>query len=594
MSETDLMKIEWEIAEHGGVPAAYFTIARRVRAGVYAGLRELRVALLCSGTMRVLDPYLTAELARRGFSAKLHFAEFSDADHQALVLESTLYAFKPHIVVVIVQPSHFAPNPNGSTGDVDAAVEHLKMLVDAVAKRCDASIIAANFSLPAKPEFGIADWSIEGGQAASTLRANADIADFCRKNPRASVFDFCVMAATVGAERLFDSKIRHVSGFDYSLVGAARFAQCLARTIAATRRRPKKVLVLDLDNTLWGGILGEDGIEGLQIGDRHPGGAFRDFQRYLLSLRARGVLLAINSKNDATPALEALEKLPGCLLKPHHFSAIQINWRDKARNIEDIAAELSLGIDSFAFFDDSAFERMRVAQALPEVLVVDVPDDPLLFIDALERSEAFDMLRVSVEDRKRADMYATERVRREKAASASSYDEFLKSLDIRVSIGRVDAASAPRAVQLLERTNQFNLTRRRYSATELEGIVTSGAIALWVRARDNLGDSGLVGLAVGILDTSIGCIRMDSFVMSCRVLGRGIEDALLYGMADLASKQGIAEMVGEFCPGPKNAMAADFYSRRGFRLVSDDVNSKMYRVDLATIPAPNHIAIEFT
>jgi FkbH-like protein len=345
---------------------------------------------------------------------------------------------------------------------------------------------------------------------------------------------------------------------------------------------PRKCLVLDLDGTLWGGTLGEEGLSGIKLGHTYPGNAFRRFQQMVLSLHRRGILLAIVSKNNDAEVADVFRAHPDMVLKTEHFSAMRINWRDKADNLLEIAEELNIGVDSLVFFDDSPAECARVRQLLPDVLTIQAPHDVLDYADAVVRSRAFERLTFTAEDRRRGAMYREQAERERAVPEATSLDAFLRGLRMAADIRPVDSFTLPRALELTQKTNQFNLTTRRYSARELaEAMNGHDRAAFSLRLTDRFGDNGIVGLAVvrGEIDTAV----IEALLLSCRIIGRGAETALLSFLAGWARKRCLRSLEGEYIPTPKNAPAADCYARHGFVQVGTTATGTKWR--LSTIDA---------
>ena len=306
------------------------------------------------------------------------------------------------------------------------------------------------------------------------------------------------------------------------------------------------MLVTDLDNTLWGGVIGENGLEGIQVGMEYPGAAYRALQRVMLDLYRRGIILAICSKNNVADAMEALEQHPGMLLRPEHFAALRINWDDKAQNLREIAAELNVGRDSLAFLDDNPVERARISDELPEVTVIDLPSDPSWFAQALQAVPVFERLAVSSEDRERGRYYGEQRQRVESQRNATSLEDFLRSLQQEVEVAPVTAETLIRVAQLTQKTNQFNLTTRRYSEQKIAELAASSHWSVYsIRVKDRFGDNGIVGVMI-THDAGKVC-EIDTFLLSCRVIGRTIETALLSFMVDSARARGMEQLQGCSC-----------------------------------------------
>ena len=417
---------------------------------------------------------------------------------------------------------------------------------------------------------------------------NSALAALCRKHAGAYLFDVARLAVRHGLRAWADTRLFYMARIPLSVSGQIALGQGLARTIRAALFPPAKVLVLDLDNTLWGGVLGEDGLGGIALGDEHPGNIYKAFQRYLLTLKERGFLLAVATKNNLADVEEVWKQHRDCLLRREDFAAVRVNWQEKSVSLTEIAGELNVGRDSLVFFDDSAFEREEVRRRLPEVSVLDAPDSPLAFIDTIEESGLFDRLTLSAEDLRRADLYEEQAARTRVEQAAGSPQEFLRSLDLVATIGPVGADTLPRVAQLLSKTNQFNLTVRRHSAAEISAMIEAGAVALWLRLEDRFGDNGLVGAAMAVPEEA-GPWRVDTFLLSCRVIGRRAETALLAALAQKVRERGGALLVGEYLPAAKNALVADFYAAHGFH----EAGGGRWERDLAVEPieAPECIRI---
>ena len=344
-----------------------------------------------------------------------------------------------------------------------------------------------------------------------------------------------------------------------------------------------KALAVDLDNTLWGGVIGEDGMTGIKLSAEYPGAAFLNVQRAILDLYQRGVILAACSKNNLADAMEAIETHPHMLLRPHHFAALRINWQDKAQNLREIARELNIGIDAVAFLDDNPVERNRVRGEVPEVQVLELPADPMGYAQALREWPVFERLTLSAEDRERGRMYAENRQRAELEQTAGSLEDFYRGLQMEAEMGQVTPDTLARTAQLTQKTNQFNLTTRRYSEQEVEAMRRDPAYrVVTLKVRDRFGDNGLVGVA--ITKTEGQTCEIDTFLLSCRVIGRTIETAILSHLAEQARQQGATVLQGWFLPTKKNAPARDFYAQHDFQPVQEREDGTLWQRDIAANP----------
>jgi FkbH-like protein len=377
------------------------------------------------------------------------------------------------------------------------------------------------------------------------------------------VLDAAGAAARVGLNAWYDDRMWLLARNPLSPAAMIELARTHATLLKVLRMPRRKCLALDLDHTLWGGIVGEKGVSGIALGAEYPGNAFVQFQQFLLGLHQRGVLLALLSKNNPGDVDEVFDRHPSMILRREHFAAMRINWRPKAENLAEIANELSIGTDAFVFFDDDAAECEWMRNARPDVLTIQAPADLTAFSEAIVRTAAFERLSLSDEDRRRGEMYAAGTARREAAAAATSVDDFLKTLDMRAVVEPVGGHQLPRVVDLLAKTNQFNVTTRRHSAAAVAAMTgSSDHAAFTLQLRDRFGDNGLVGVAIVRRQAQDAVI--DSLLLSCRVIGRQAETALLSVLAAWARDQGVETLVGEYIPTARNAPAADCYERHGF------------------------------
>jgi FkbH-like protein len=357
-------------------------------------------------------------------------------------------------------------------------------------------------------------------------------------------------------------------------------ATSLARMIAAPRRAPKKCVVVDGDNTLWGGIVGEDGVGGVALGHDFPGSAYLDFQRLLLHWRSQGVILALASKNNEADVIELFERRTEMVLKRSDFAAWRVNWETKPDNLVSLAAELNLGLDSFVFIDDNPIEVEYIRQTLPAVLCVLLPEEPAEILPQMRELACFDRFEVTAEDRARTEMIQAEAQRRSLGSSLSK-EEFLRALELKVNFFTPAAADLDRVAQLINKTNQFNLTTRRRTLDQVREIAASADYKLYgVQVADRFGAYGLTGVVVIEAPSTDRVWTIDTFLLSCRVLGRGVETALLSGLAKQATEAGVKEISANFVPSSKNAPAASFLADHGFR--QDSIGT--WRISVATIP----------
>lgn len=541
------------------------------------GLTRTRVALLGSFTLEPLVPLVQARAYLSRLAPECYVGGFNAWQSEALDSESGLWHFAPDVIILAVRPEELVPRlvfdfaalaPADIQVELERAQNALASFFDAVRARTTARLVVHNFPAPPFPTLGILDANRADGQASAFADLNARLRAAIREQRDIWILDAARLQAEWGYARWFDARLWALAKLPLSAAAQGRLADESVRFLRAFYGASKKVLALDLDNVLWGGILGEDGLDGIQLGVEYPGSAYVDFQRAVLDLYHRGVLLTIVSKNDEADALNALAQHPAMLLRPHHFAARRINWQDKAENLVSLADELNLKLDSFVFADDSAVEVSRVREALPAVLTLQVTGEPAARAAWLRGLGVFDTLAFSAEDRARGELYAQEAERTRLRASMTTLQDFLTSLDMELTILPLDAKTLDRAAQLTQRTNQFNLTTRRYTTADLARLCEMPGVDIRLaQLHDRFGDSGIIGLAItradGVKTT------LDTFLLSCRVVGRGVEVAFLAFLLQEARALGQREMVAEYIPTRKNQLAANFLAEQGFAVQKD-------------------------
>jgi FkbH-like protein len=429
------------------------------------------------------------------------------------------------------------------------------------------------------------------GLYASVSRINQKIYDLATSGDGVHVLDLASWAAFEGKVHA-DATVDFLARQPLSAKGQVGFALFIARSLRPLITPRRKVLAVDLDNTLWGGVVGEDGVDGLRLGHEFPGNVHLRIQRELLELRNRGVLLVLLSKNNEADARQAFDSLHDILLKWDDFAVRKINWNPKHENLREAARELSLGLDSFAFLDDSDYEREQMRQFIPEVLVLNDSSDPLHTLRSLWETDAFDSLSVTEEDRHRHHNYAI-RAARDVGAHQDDLGIFLKSLEMQATIEEIGPSNMERVVTMLGKTNQFNLTTRRHSHAQVQTMLESpGSIALALRLRDKFGDQGIIAILLAVRGDDATLV-IDSFLMSCRALGRGVEDALWAATLRRVDRQSVQRVEAEYIPTAKNSIVASFYDRLGLQRIDHDSSSTRYRLEpITNVESPSWIALK--
>lgn len=538
----------------------------------------MKISLLSSYTADLLPKEIDKCLKNSGMVPTWNIAPFNQYIQEILAPESSMKKFMPDVIVITLDFKEFI-----------AESDKLSHILSTAAARFPASTIIVHNCAILQPEpMQFLEWNIADSKRLLSAKINCQLAELAQTLPNMYVLDLESLVLQYGSERFFDPRFYYSAKMQYSLFGIQKVAGQLAVALLSVAGRRKKCLVLDLDNTLWGGIIGEDGIEHIKLSNDGEGKAFYDFQKMIEKLHNTGTVLAICSKNDEATALEAINKHPYMVLRADKFAAIRINWEDKASNIKSIAKELNLGLDSFVYLDDSVHEREVVRSLLPEVTVPDMPEDFSYYPGFLAGLSYFETFSCTAEDAVRGQMYAQERQRKDLERSVGSFDEFLRSLDIKVTVKAADKFSIPRIAQLTQKTNQFNLTTRRYTESDIRKLADDPSWqVLSVSASDKLGDSGIVGVAISELNGNKAMIN--TFLMSCRVLGRGIEQAFLMALLDLAKKSGITTCIAEYIESRKNGMAKNFLPNNGFVF-----QEKFYIRSLNdALPFPDWIKVEY-
>lgn len=503
--------------------------------------------------------------------------------------DSGLYAFRPQ-VVMLLPSEHRCRYPGLLTDSREAqeaaavrTAEEVLGLARRINEKTGADVILANFMLPARHDLGAFRSRTLGTDWTFRKRVNLELglnAPACVR-----ICDCEFLAHRLGGLNARDSRAWFESKQPGSPALLAELAREASHLVASLARPPKKVLVLDLDNTLWGGVVAEDGLHGIELGDTSPRGeAFKAFQKYVKSLRQRGVLLAVCSKNDFEKAIEPFEKHPEMALTTGDIVNFKANWEPKSENIRRIAAELNLGLDSFVFVDDSPAEIEIVRQFAPEVTAIILGPDPADYVAQLEDCRLFEPATITAEDVDRTIQYRAEAQRQAAEAAVTDMDSYLESLDMKARLAEFTEVDVPRISQLINKSNQFNLTTRRRSEAETLAVMADpDAVAFTARLEDRFGDHGLI--SVVIARRAAATMVIDTWLMSCRVLKRGVEQVVLDEVVRLARARGCSRLVGFYLPTAKNAMVRDFYGQMGFTLTAESEAKREFELDLDSYQA---------
>jgi FkbH-like protein len=587
-----------------GSAAAAFLVSRLEQLRGKLPLLPYRLALLRSFTVEPAIPLLRAEAFVRGIDLTVQVGDFNAYPQEILDRDSSLYHFAPDAVVLAVQTADLAPDlwrdysdlaPEAVSAAVQRVSNSLGQWIRAFRDRSSAALVVHSLELPVRPIAGVLDAQQEAGQAAAIRQINQALRQIAGQHRGVYVLDYDGLVARHGRSRWRDERKWLIARMPIAADCLIEMAREWMRFLVPLTGKTSKVLVADLDNTLWGGVIGEDGMTGIKLGPEFPGAAYQNLQRALLDLTRRGILLAICSKNNVADAMEALENHPGMILRPKDFSAVRINWNDKSQNLREIASELNVGSDALVFLDDNPAEREQVRSTLPEVTILDLPADPLAYAATVRDCPAFERLTLSSEDQQRTTLYAAQRERSHAEQSFQSKEDFFRYLEQEAEVAPVAPATLARVAQLTQKTNQFNLTTRRYSEQQIADMAARpGWHILSINVRDRFGDHGLVGVAI-TYDEANTC-EIETFLLSCRVIGRAVETALLSHLAQTAKTRGRQRLVGRFAPTKKNAPARDFYAQHGFQLLEENHDGSVWALPLEqhTIAAPDWIKLKIT
>ena len=538
------------------------------------GFIEKRIAVLGGSTTNEIVDQLELFLLNYGIKPVFYQSEYAQFWQDAVFGNEELDSFDPDIVYIHTNWRNITAFPcvSDSKEDADRLLEdtfaHFAVMWDKLNEKFNCPVIQDNFDRPAFRLLGSSDISDYRGRTNFISRLNQKMYDYSQANKSFYINDVDFLAACYGLEGWSNPLYWHMYKYSLCLDAVPLLAKSVADIIKSIYGKNKKVLVCDLDNTLWGGVVGDDGVEGIQIGPEVPvGQIYSEFQQYIKELKSIGILLAVNSKNDEENALAGLNH-PDSSLKPDDFASIKANWNNKDMNMKSIAAQLNLGADSFVFIDDNPAEREIVKQSN---LGVSVPEMDRVenYLRMIDRSGFFEVTSLTNDDLSRAEMYKANARRVQLQENTGSFEDFLKSLEMKAQIREFEPVYIQRIAQLTNKSNQFNLTTLRCSESDIKMMqMSEDYICLYGKLEDKFGDNGVVSVVSGQIEGEE--LHMRLWLMSCRVLKRGMEDAMLDALAGDAKDKGLSSIIGYYYPTPKNNMVRDFYSRMGFSKVSED------------------------
>ncbi len=540
-----------------------------------SALPPLRISILRNVMLEPIEAYLRYFAYQHGFSAQVRFGEYDNIFQEAVGVDDLLDEDVDCILIFSFLENlswDFARNfasldENAILREIERIQQYFDGVIRGIRRQTNGMILWHAVEIPSHPLMGILDSQVNDGQIAVIQKINNSLRKKLLETPNAYYVDVNLCIIRIGARKFYDHRYWHIGRAPYSGEGLCEIALEDVKFIRALKGKNKKCLVLDCDDTLWRGIVGEDGLAGIKLDKTYPGSAYYEFQLEVLNLYNQGIIIALCSKNNEGDVWEVFRKHPDMVLREKHIAAAQINWRDKATNIRQIASDLSIGLDSIVFLDDSEFEINLIKKELPEVEAILLPKDkPVEYRRILASCGLFDALHLSEEDKKRGRMYRAEANRKKMRSEATDLESYYHSLQMIVEICPATDFEIPRIAQLTQKTNQFNLTTRRYSEADIAAFSNSlDCDVLYVKLNDNHGDLGIIGSC--ILKCDGDTVFLDTFLLSCRALGRGVEDVLLHEALKGAKQRGCKTVVGEYYATARNSQVEPFLPKNHFREV---------------------------
>lgn len=557
------------LAEDGGTRTVKF-LAKHLKTALAAddSLPRVKIALLSSYSADFIEDALCVASYANGLNAEVYLPGFNQFRQEILSPQSGLYAFQPDVVILSLLGEDLC-RPLYDTLPADGAElaaqtrDELTGLFDHFRSQSTAPVLVQNFLPPRHPTLGIGDINTATGQRRGVQALNAALLDVCGERSNVYVVDYEALVREHGAGHWHDERMRYFAQLPLDKRMFLPLAREYAKYLRVLKGGAKKCVVVDCDNTLWGGIVGEDGLDGIKLDTVYPGNAFIAFQKALAALHDRGILLAIASKNNPEDVDEVFTAHPHMVLKKDHFAAIEVHWNPKSESLKAIAETLNIGLEHMVFIDDNPVECAEVERALPQVEVLHFPHQPERFADVLFADGLFDQLSYSAEDRKRGELYKQRAQAEAMRADVTNLEDFYRDLDMEIVIEPVTPQSLPRTAQLTQKTNQFNVTTRRYTESAIaERLRDDRWHVETITVRDRFGDNGIVGVIMS--EEQDGVLDIDTFLLSCRVIGRTVETAMLAHLCDIARDKGCGTVHGRVIPTAKNKPARSVFADNGF------------------------------
>jgi FkbH-like protein len=553
-------------------------------------LLPLSIGVIGNATTKLVTPALIGSALRFGISLDVIEAEYNQVAQEAFSADSVFTGLELNAIFVSIDHHGlpFLPSPGNkilANNNVQECFSFIKSVISSLRDRTGAQIILQNIVPPVESMFGSYEARLPGTLPWLISSLNSELNGLVTDD--IFILDVADLASKVGLANWHDPTLWNMAKLSFSQKFIPIYADYVCRILAAKLGKSRRCLILDLDDTLWGGVIGDDGMEGILIGNGDPTAeAHLNVQKIALELHDRGIVLAICSKNEDAIARQPFREHPEMILKEDHIAVFQANWSDKASNIKAISEMLSLGLESFVFLDDSPAERMQVRQELPDVAVPELPKDPALYGSFLIAAGYFEAITFSEEDEKRTAFYQDNARRAQVLSKSSNMDAYLESLGMEITLMPFDVTGRSRIVQLISKSNQFNLTTKRYSNSEVKELEDKpNFFVRQIRLKDVFGDNGMI--SVIICEKNIDVWSIDTWLMSCRVLGRRVEEATLEDIVTHAKEAGASKLLGVYSPTDRNVLVKDHYKKLGFTKISGKDENETWELDITNYQSPS-------
>ena len=540
--------------------------------------KDIRIALLSSFTINGFEETIRVKLSEHSINCVTYVGPYNQYPQEILTTDGQLYRFKPNLTFLFLDSREifgkffyfpYSINNDERKNLVNEKIKELSNLIHKFSNNTDSKLIVTNLQIPSFTPYGLFETKSDYGFHQMIRDFNEQLSLSFMNNDSVYVFNFDRFVTKYGEQNIFDHKQFLFGDIKVALDYIPLLVDEFLAYVFATLGLSKRCIVLDLDNTLWGGVIGEDGFSGIKLGSDPQGKAYVEFQKFLKSMNQRGILLAINSKNNLEDALKVISDHPDMVLREENFSCMKINWNDKVSNMIEISKELNFGLENFVFFDDDPVNREFVRTNLPQVSTIELPKDPSQYAMILQNLKFFDVFRITDEDSKRNQMYLEQKERKEFENTVTNIDEFLKQLELQVSIKQATKFTIPRISQLTMKTNQFNLTTKRYQEEDIQKFSDDpNFIVGCAQVIDKFGDNGITSAFI-VNKQNPKVWILDTFLLSCRVMGREIEKAILYYIISKAKEEGVETIRANYIPTQKNKPIENLLPNCGFEQNGD-------------------------